>query len=277
MRTTFAIFSAACGATFAIVLAGSGCDRKGPTEPSRAATQVTPAPSGSNPDDTHSQTPPDGKKAGPTITVTSEEFYKEYKTDKEATKKKYQDASIIISGTIVQVGADATDRGMISLNAEAQKAYPWVTCLAPGEFEPWARYSPGQTIKLRGQYPTGDVSVPVVIRCTVVEAGPNPAITMTAAKFADELGAGPKAVTEKYEGKYFYVTGEVDAVEKGMNGGATVYLKGNGKDRVPLAFAPVGGTKYEKYKVGSMVKVFAKFDGFNFKNPSLRDCELITK
>src|SRR5260370_39867775 len=97
MRTNSATFSALWGATFAIVLAGSGCDRRGATEPTRSASQVPPSPAESKPDDTHGQALPDNKKAGSTITVTSEEFYREFKADKEATKKKYQDSTIIIS------------------------------------------------------------------------------------------------------------------------------------------------------------------------------------
>ena len=80
-------------------------------------------------------------KGGPNINLTSEELYKEFKANGGATIKKYHGATIVMSGTVVDIGGEH-NRGFLSLNAVAKEDFPGVACLVPGEFEVWARYAP---------------------------------------------------------------------------------------------------------------------------------------
>ena len=202
------------------------------------------------------------RKKSADFSLTAEELQAEYQRDEQAAEKKYKGKIIELSGVVKAVYNDAP--GIIGLVAAKRTlGFPCVMI----EKEPWARVAPGQTVKLRGPWaPYGEH--PALYDCVIVEAGPNPAVVLTAAKLADEYAADPDGVTKKYSGKPIILSGEV-VENKNDDKGRIVRLKATKKVRIELGYGPAFEKRGAKLMVGQTVKVFGELTEFNFTKDSI--------
>lgn len=199
------------------------------------------------------------------FSLSAEELQAEYQRDKGAAEKKYKDKTIELSGVVKAVYND--DPGIVGL--AAGKRTLGLPCVMI-EKEPWARVAPGQTVKLKGSWPAfGDL--PALCECVIVEAGPNPAVVLTAEKLADEYAADVEGVKKKYAGKPVILSGEVvenKIDDKGRNKndgqGRTVRLKATKNVRIELHYGPANEMRGANLMAGRTVKVFGKLTEYSF-------------
>ncbi len=146
--------------------------------------------------------------------------------------------------------------------------------------EPWAKLSPGQTVKLRGTCGF-NTTEPYLVKSVIVEAGPNPAVIITAEQLAEEYAKDRKATLKKYLKKYFIVSGEVEKKQERESKFIAVYLKGSSGIRVECGFPgnSPNSAMTQSIEVGQKIKVFGQLFVTDLQEKdkvALSDCYLIT-
>jgi hypothetical protein len=173
------------------------------------------------------------------ISIDANAWYVDFKKDGPAAAKKYQGKVVELSGMVATVSPTTW---CVYLKVENPgKNELGVPCV----FEPKARWpmvSVGSKVKVRGKVfvenvrpPDGSVS-PIggaLNPCTLVEAGPDPGPKFTSVQFAKEFAANRKDITEKYDGKWAYVEGEV--TEKTSSQDCEVLLKLKGFEGITMS------------------------------------------
>jgi hypothetical protein len=150
------------------------------------------------------------KKPLETVSVPAEEYIKEWKTDKDAAKKKYADKMIELSSTVMSVAIDTNgDQPMVFLTVgkDPLKA-EMIQCVFPLSDEKSVHLTKGQTVKIKGKIPEFGI-IAALIDCEVVEAGKSTALEVTAADLAMELAVNREKFSEKYHDKAVIVKGKV--------------------------------------------------------------------
>jgi hypothetical protein len=238
-----------------ITLAAPGCDKKEP-----------PPTQGGSSADGGKKDPAPQALGKPDFTVTPAEWKAEFKKDPEAAKAKYKDKVVEMSGTVSSVRPDPYGEvGRVDLEVP-NDAYG-VECLLADK-KPWTKVSPGSKVKVRGKL--WDRFSGVLNPCQIVEAGPNPAVTVSAQDLAKQFAADRTAARKKYHDKWAYVSGEV--AEK-SDAEVTLKLKGEGGISVLCSFPPPYKKSLEPVKVGSKVDLFGQLwvlDGPQDKAVALR-------
>lgn len=206
---------------------------------------------------------PDKPKSSADFSLTAEELEAEYQKDKQATEKKYKGKTIELSGVVAAVyGEETAFIGLVA--GKRTRGLPCVMI----DKEPWSTVAPGQTIKLRGPWATYG-ELPALYDCVIVEAGPNPAVVLTAAKLADEYAADAKGVKKKYTGKYVILTGEVIENKIDNKGGRLVRLKAREKVGIELYYGLALAKRGAKMRAGQTVKVFGELTQFDFREDGI--------
>lgn len=188
----------------------------------------------------------------PDYSLTSAAFAEEFAKDREAHARKYQGKRIELAGKVVSVHRDRLEWASLLLECPAGD-YLLVQCYTVDK-EPWAKYAPGQKVKIQG---TG-TKYGTLRGCTVLESGPNPAVSRTAAQLAEEFTATFKPTAKKYHGRAILITGVIlkkNQEEDGWN----LELKGDGKTVVKCRFFHQE-TWMESLKVGEKIRFCAIFD-----------------
>ncbi len=205
--------------------------------------------------------------------LSAVDLHAEFKTDKAAALAKYQGKTLDLSGVVKAVGDDgAGNNGLVEMvNGSGSLGLPCYTV----DKEPYARLAPGQTVKLQGVWPK-NASEPRLRDGVIVEAGPSPAIAVTALQLAMEYAADPEGVKSKYEGKSLLLSGEVTHKDTKDSGNCTLILKGSEKAHVEASFAAIHASKTATIKDGAPIKLFARFDKsacspdtIKFSNPAI--------
>jgi hypothetical protein len=160
----------------------------------------------------------------PDVTVTPAEWHAEFKKDPEAAKAKYKDKVIEMSGTVSSVRPDPYGE-VGRVNLEVPKDLLGVECMLADK-KPWTKVSPGSKVKVRGKL--WDRFNGVLNPCEIVEAGKNPAVTLSAQELAKQFAADRKEARKMYDEKWAYLKGEV--AEK-LDDKVALRLKGEGASR----------------------------------------------
>ena len=207
------------------------------------------------------------------FSLSAMELQAEFNTDKAAALAKYQGKTIDLSGVVKSVGDDGSaDNGLVEVvTGEGSLGLPCYTV----DKEPFARLAPGQTVKLQGVWPK-TAAEPRLRDAVIVEAGPSPAIAMTALQLATEYAADPEGVKTKYNDKSLFLSGEVKQNDPKDSGNCTLILKGTEKAHVEVSFGAIYAGKTAKIKDGQPIKLLVHFDKsacypeiINFRNPGI--------
>jgi hypothetical protein len=196
------------------------------------------------------------KPRKPDVSLASTAFGQEFKTDREAAKAKYQRKYIELEGEITGVGRKSANEAYLTLEGPKDDLIG-VTCFTKDR-EPWNKYSPGQKVKLQGDWPEFAITASL-IDCTIVEAGPNPAPVLTAEELAKESSADAEATIKKYDKKWLVLSGEIVGKETNDVGAATLELKGDGKTKVRASFTAFEKDITDPLKVGQKVELLGQF------------------
>jgi Leucine-rich repeat (LRR) protein len=175
----------------------------------------------------------DFSKIKPDFSMTAVEYFAEFKADWKAASAKYQKKVVELTGVIAEVGLSGgfgtnpyLRLDILSEEAKKKKGpfaprmarYEGIDCLTVDE-QPWARYSPGQKVKIIGRQVDRERgtalhvlyadSIPALSDCAIVESSPNPAIPVTVADLVKEFADDAQATRKKYSGKYVLLSGTV--------------------------------------------------------------------
>jgi hypothetical protein len=204
----------------------------------------------------------------PDLTVTPAEWRAEFKKDPEAARAKYKDKVVEMSGTVSSVRPDPY--GEVGyVNLDVPNDFEGVRCVLADK-KPWTKVSPGSKVKVKGRSSDrtgGDLSP-----CEIVEAGPNPAVVISAQELAKQFAADRKAARKKYDEKWAHVKGEV--AEK-IADKVALRLKGEGGISVLCYFPQPYKQMLDAVKAGSKVDLFGElsvFDGPQDKEVTLNKC-----
>jgi hypothetical protein len=152
-----------------------------------------------------------------------EEWSAEWEADRKAAEGKYKGKKIELTGTVSVIFSEPYGNGTI-VYLEVSKHPPGINCQT-AQREAWANVSPGSTITIVGSC-NGSSSLG---QCTIVKAGPNPAIVISAQQLAKEFVADPEKARKKYKDKWVRIDGTVVATEPDGTGGAILAtLQGEG-------------------------------------------------
>jgi hypothetical protein len=204
------------------------------------------------------------------LIVTPAEWRAAFKKDSQAAKDNYKDKVVEMSGTVSSVRPDPY--GLVGyVNLDVPNDLEGVRCVLADK-KPWRKVSPGSKIKVRGKSSdrfSGDLSP-----CAIVEAGPNPALTISAQELAKDFAADRKEARKKYHEKWAHVRGEV--AEK-LSEKIALKLKGAGDIWVICYFPQPYKNQLEPVKSGSKVDIFGElsvFDGPQDREVTLNGCAL---
>ena len=183
------------------------------------------------------------------FSLAAEELQAEFQKDKEAAEKKYKDKTIKLTGVVKAVYGD--EPAFVGLVGGKEPL--GLTCVMI-EKEPWLRLAAGQMVTLRGSGTT-DGGQPALYHCVIVDAGPNPAAVLTAAKLAEDYASDPEGVKKMYAGKPLILTGEV-IENKNDDKGRVVRLKGAKGIGIELFYGPAFEKRGKNIQAGDTIKVF---------------------
>ena len=151
---------------------------------------------------------PTAKPLGkPDVTMDVSQWLAEFKEDSKAAKSKYKHKVVELSGTVAQVVQDRYGLvGFVHLKVEGD--LQGVVCTTVDN-RAMVIVSPGSKVKIRGKVSDPSATTGQLYPAEIVEAGPNPAVVVSAQKLAKEYGTNVKAAKEKYRDKYVQIDGEV--------------------------------------------------------------------
>jgi hypothetical protein len=205
------------------------------------------------------KTPPGPSLGNADYKSTSKEFGDEYKKDKDhnAVNAKYKGKVIELTGQVVSVGFNAGGEPYLGLE-NVQGEFVPVMCFTRDP-RPWVKAAPGQTVKLKGQWPEFHITA-ALWNCEIEEVtGPAPP-ALTADEFAQEYAKDPAAANKKYDGKWLLLTGEFDKLESKPL--ATAFKTKEKEPRVLVYFPADAAKTLMGLQPGQKIKVLGQY-GFN--------------
>jgi len=212
-----------------------GCDKN------KGSTGATTGPKGG----------PDPNKAAD-VSLTADEFAKEYKADSKGTAAKYKRKVIELSGTVDSFGKNFGGEVQLILGVKGEIV--GVICFTADK-KPWNQAAPGQTVKIKGTFPEVAIS-PALVNCVVVEASGPKETVLTAEDLGKAYDADPAAVKAKYKNKSLVLSGTVaDKKDEGLR----VYFKTSSKVKVLASFTPSDKKDAEAIKPGQPARVVGQF------------------
>jgi hypothetical protein len=147
----------------------------------------------------------DSRKGKPDFILTAKEFAEEFKKDR-ATRKKYENKIVELSGVIEKLDLSGEDDPAPTISLESGGKFSKVLCITV-ERMPWAKASPGQTVRVRGL--CKQAIIPGLVECEILEVSGPPPPSLTAEQLFKECTADLKAAEKKYETKFLRITGEI--------------------------------------------------------------------
>jgi hypothetical protein len=183
------------------------------------------------------------------------QWHTEFTNDPSAAVDKYKGKVVEVSGMVEFVSEDPAEQvGCVYLKVDGP---PLQDRCATTDKKPWLKVSPGSKVKLRGKVP--EFGLPCdLVGAEIVEAGPDPAVVISAQQLAKEYATDSKSATAKLDDKWAHVEGEV--VEKTTSNDWAVLLKLKGDKEVVVSccFGDRNKRPLEPVKVGTKVKVFGQ-------------------
>lgn len=145
----------------------------------------------------------------------------------------------------------------------------------------YAKYFPGQTVKVRGEV-ADTVMMPRVIEAEVVSAGPSTAVTIDADQLAAEVAKDPEAAGKKYSagkysGKAMLLTGPLVGTKPDTSGDPTGLYLGKADAKVLCIFPGEKSVvdRLKAIKPGDTVKLVGEFST-TASTPTVTQCRLVT-
>jgi hypothetical protein len=210
--------------------------------------------------------------AVPEAKLSSKEFGEEFRKNRQAALKKYQDKNVELKGTIRRMNFNVARQTVLVLEG-ARDDNNGVQCI-PVESEPWKKYMPSQQITVRGKVDK-DSAAPLLNSCTVVEAGEQKIMTVTSKKLAEEFSKDEDKAEGKYIDKHLLVTGEIIGlnIDKTLKVDSPSYLelKGDGKRKIWCHFF-LKGEMLEPLKIGDKVQIQGECQKVANDKITLRNC-----
>jgi len=250
----------ALGPALLFLTALAGC-MKGKTETSPNPEPIPATASrASQPGGEPKKPPVDLTKAKPDFTLTAEQFY----ADVRREPQKYQGKLIELSGLIACFATVVENQELtwwgIALGRNTTGGGVFATVYFPRAGPPpWTRVCPGQTVKVRGTHRSGNriEDAPHLEDAVLVEAGPSPAVVISAEQLAKEYGQDMERTTRRYALKPLLIEGDI------IDTRGYIVLKGDGKIHVACSGFGAGGMPKEPLKVGQRVTVLVlSWNGF---------------
>jgi hypothetical protein len=195
------------------------------------------------------------KSPTPDFTMSAQEFLDEYKRDRKAAQKKYDEAIIQVTGVVHHIGRTFRKEPWVILTQREGKETDsdGVRCGLSNK-QAWTKVQAGQKITLKGKCDSlGDL-----LSCELVDPGPSQSIVLSSEDLAKECTKDWEAATEKYHELYLIVEGEVIGKEFPYhNTIVDLSLKGDGRRKVICRFdGGDAGEELGPVKTGMHVKVF---------------------
>src|SRR5262245_15526000 len=188
------------------------------------------APSGSSTGSPSSTTTSPLTEEKAEFTFEAPAWHDEWKKDRSAALAKYKGKIVEVSGDVTYVFFEAANGlrsgpgGWVNLKglSEILPVYCFTT-----DPQPWLRVSKGSRARIRGR--AGMVDTNELVECAIVEAGPSPALNVTAEDLAKAVAADRKLAAAKYDQKFVHATGEVAEALPGPGGTMKLRLKTGGE------------------------------------------------
>jgi Leucine-rich repeat (LRR) protein len=215
------------------------------------------------------------------MSCTPKELTAEFKKDPAGAKQKYDGMTVDLSGVVQSSGFDIQDSAFVAVQSKkefSEKEFLVKCILASRVDEPWAEFTPTQTIKVRGKVDPSN-GTPILTDCQVIEKGPSPLIAMSSEKFAKLFFADAGAAHDVYREKYFFLDGVVVAKkEDGTN--RVVSLKGYGPTVIDCHFeVTIARHASPTLEVGQHIRVIGQlwWVAVDSNPASLMECNTVTK
>jgi hypothetical protein len=206
----------------------------------------------------------------PDYTMTAADIAKEFEMDKATAAKKYQDKIVELDGVVNFITDRKLDAVVTLFGYKADPMKPnerfVMAVFDKPENSKVLELVKGQKLKFRGKGPGEFAGFVSVNGCTVVEAGPDPTIKVSAADLTKAYATDEKAAEEKYKEKVVLVDGVVVEIKKG-GFGDTLILEGfdEKSDKPVRVSAGIPAEKKEEFaalKKGDKVKIKGEFSGY---------------
>lgn len=193
----------------------------------------------------------------PDLTVDPTLWWYEWFGDPEGAQKKYAGKTIQLTGIVDGIYFDH-ERNQACIFIKVRGRAIGLSCLLR-EPEPWSKLANEQRVTLRTKVLEKQRSS-YLTDCVIVDAGPNPALVVSAQQLAQEFAKDEKTSSKKYGGKCLIMEGKV--IEKIITkdeellGNVKVLLEGQGKVRIYCRFCAYTDKLTENIRVGDQVKLF---------------------
>jgi hypothetical protein len=183
------------------------------------------------------------------------QWHAEFSKDPTAAVEKYKGKVIDVSGTVEYVSEDPIQQvGCVFLKVDGP---PLQDRCATADKKPWLKVSPGSKVKLRGKIP--EFGLPCdLVGAEIVEAGPDPAVVVSAEELAKQYSTDGKSATAKFDDKWAHVEGEVVEKTTSQDCAVLLRLKGDNDVAVSCCFGERNKRPLEGVKPGTKVKVFGQ-------------------
>lgn len=192
----------------------------------------------------------------PDFKVSADDYYAEFKKDLNATKAKYADKVVEITGVLEGYGKNFGGEVQVLLAVKGQPL--GVICFTKDK-NPWNSAEPGQTVTMRGSFPPIAITgSPVLVECQIISATGPKAVTIKAEDLGKEFDADPKATQEKYSNKKVFITGIVET-KKEMDKSIRVIFKTTSKVKVVASFMPSDKADGDKVPKGQQARIYGEF------------------
>jgi predicted Zn finger-like uncharacterized protein len=156
--------------------------------------------------------PKEPQDAPPAFTLTTEQLGNAFKADKEAAKKKYDKQILAVEGVVYGAAySDPDGHPRLDLDCSVPDTTLLMAChMAPASRPKVRGLTEGQKVKVKGLCYTQQAPPHLyLMECQILEAGPNPAIEISAVDLAKEFAADKEAAGKKYTEKQLVVEGVV--------------------------------------------------------------------
>lgn len=177
---------------------------------------------------------------------------------------KYPTQTIEITGTIA--GVDAISATTTSVTFHGADFTPLLCALQVPQA--WARLAPGQTVTLHGTRG----SIPGTLYSfvwKVMKADANPCPVLTSEKWTAEFELDPEAAHQKYNNKWFYLTGKVAGIANQEADNSTITMEGASGWTVELGINHSYREIVNAIKTGERTTALCKYESYDFQ-PSTR-------
>jgi hypothetical protein len=263
-------FHVTCVLAFVLVVLASGCDRRpgsGGGAGGRAGAQEETAPLSA---ETEGRTRAALDPNLPVIPMSPTQLCDQAK-DKEGAARRFASSAIELESVIASMFW-ADDGAAITLKVEGR---PIEILCETVDREPWADYSRGQKVTVRGRW-AGSDPLPTLTDCVVSSKETNPAVRATAEDLARQYRADPKGTTAKYRRSSFLLDGEVAGKEtKGEM--IVISLKASQASRIACEFPGTAKPLTDKVDIGAHLTVHGRFDrSADGKEVKLNSCLPVT-